>query len=66
MASLGILQRLDRLSKSSPQFPDRLTSILYEKGYKDCILNLQDGDAAWLVEYLDNVCLHTTFHPPSV
>jgi len=50
-----ILQELDRLDKSSPEFPDQLTSLLYKEGYKNCIPELQDEDVVWLVEYLDKV-----------
>jgi len=51
-----ILQQFDRLDKSSPQFPDELTGLLYKEGYKNYIPKLQDEDVVWLVEYLDNVC----------
>ena len=53
MTSLAILQQLDCPNKSSPHFPDWLTSTLYEEGQKDYIPKLQGGDVAWLVEYVN-------------
>ena len=49
------LQQLDRLDKSSPQFPDRLTGFFYGKEYEGCFPGLGDQDVVWLIEYLDNV-----------
>ena len=63
VTSPDILQRLDRLDKSSPQFPNQLTNLLHEKRYELHISKLQDQDAVWLIEYLDNVCLYTALHP---
>lgn len=60
-----ILQQLDHLDKSSPQFSDQLASLLHEERYKLCIPDLQDQDVVWLVEYLDNVCLYITLYPLS-
>ena len=60
-----ILQQLDHLDKSLPQFPDQLASFLYGKGYEGCIPKLQDQDAVWLVEYLDNVRFYITLYPSS-
>ena len=57
-----VLQRLDRLDKSSFKFPNRLTNLLNEKEYKSCIRKLKGDQVAWLVEYLDNVCSRTVFH----
>ena len=65
MALPEILEQLGCLDKSSPSFPNQLTSLLCEKGYKDCIPKLQDEDVVWLVEYLDNVCLYITLYPLS-
>lgn len=65
MALPGILQQLDNLDKSSPQFSDQLTSLLYEEGYKRCIPGLPDKDVVWLVEYLDNVRLYAALCPLS-
>ena len=56
------LQQLHRLDRSSSQFHDQLLGILYGKGYKKCVQNLQDGDSIWLIDYLDMVCHHIT--PP--
>ena len=58
MALPEILQRLDRLNKSSAKFPDQLASLLCGKGYEDSVPKLRNEDAVWLLEYLDNVCLY--------
>ena len=65
MALPEILQQLDRLDKSSPQFPDQLASFLHGKGYEDCLPKLQDQDVVWLIDYLDNVCLYIALYPLS-
>ena len=50
------VQRLNELDRSSPRFPDQLAALLDEKDCRDHVSGLPDHDAAWLVEYLDNVC----------
>ena len=65
MALPGILQQLDRLDKSSPQFPKEVAGLLYWERYEDCIPRLQLNEAAWLIEYLDNVCLYIALYPLS-
>ena len=63
MSSLAPLQQLRRLDKLSPQFPDQLTGLLREQGYKDhTVTSLQDEDLSWLVEYLDDVRPRVAFH----
>ena len=61
-----ILQQFDRLDKDSPQFPDQLTSLLYKEGFKNYIPDFRDEDVAWLVEYLDRVCLSIALYLLSV
>jgi len=56
-----ILQQLECLDKSSPRFPDELMNLLRGKVYKRRVPKLQDEDATWLVEYLDNVSLCVVF-----
>jgi len=63
MSLPGVLQELDRLDRSSPQFPDQLVSLLSGRLYKYRIRWLQDEDVSWLVEYLDNVCLRIALYP---
>ena len=53
-----ILQRFNGLDKSSSQFPNQLIGVLSEVGYKSCITNLQEEDAAWFIDYLDKVCAY--------
>ena len=55
MPSPALLQQLHLLDESSPQFPNRLSSLLHEETYNECTTNLRDEDWSWLVEYLDNV-----------
>ena len=50
-----VLQQLDRLDGSSPDFHDLLSNVLYGEEYTQCARNLQNGDLVWLVEYLDKV-----------
>ena len=61
------LQRLRRLNKTSLDFHDRLSSFLYEQKYVQCVQNLQGGDLAWLVGYLDKVRRHVSLSrfPPA-
>ena len=58
MSSPPTLQQLRRLNKSSPDFHDQLSSVLYGEGYQQCVPTLQDDDLVWLVDYLDNVRRH--------
>lgn len=65
------LQRFDRFNKFSPEFPGILQQLdrpdlsspisspafSPQKEYKDCVLELRDECATWLIEYLDNVRL---------
>ena len=53
------LQRLCLLNRSSSEFHDQLSNVLYGEEYKQCVPNLQDGHLVWLVDYLDKVCRHT-------
>ena len=55
--SHDILQQLYRLKRSSPDFPNQLTSFLSGQEYEHLIFtdSLSNGDRAWLLEYLDNV-----------
>jgi len=62
MSLPGILQELDRLDKFSPQFPDQLVSLLSGRLYKYRIRWLQDENASWLIDYLDNVCPRIALH----
>ena len=65
--SRDILQRLDRLERSSPDFPDQLTNLLSGQEYGQHIFTdaLREEGAAWLVEYLDNVRVSFSLYPLS-
>ena len=53
-----VLRRFKSFDESSAQFPDQLIDILSGEEYKSCITRFQDEDAAWLIEYLDEVCVY--------
>lgn len=55
MASHDLLQQLHRLDRSSSEFRDRISGILYGEEYGRCVSNLQGEDLLWLVNYLDKV-----------
>ena len=48
-------QRLRSLDQSSSRFPNELTNLLHDQGYKDGLKSLRDEDSLRLIEYLDNV-----------
>jgi hypothetical protein len=52
------LQQLNRLNRSSPDFHDQLSNILYGEEYTQCVRSLQNDDLVWLIEYLDKVRRH--------
>jgi hypothetical protein len=60
-----VLQELDRLERSSPNFPDQLASLLSRENFQDWDVckSLREEDAVWLIEYLDNVCVRFTVSP---
>jgi len=49
------LELLHRLDGSSPGFHDQLCNVFYGEEYRRCVLNLQDDDSVWFVDYLDKV-----------
>ena len=55
LPSSPVLRQLDRLNRSSPDFHDQLSGIVYGEEYKQCVPNLQDDELVWLVDYLDRV-----------
>ena len=57
MTSSDLLQQLYNLDKSSSEFHDQLSSILYGQEYQEHVPNLQGDRLAWLVDYLDKVRL---------
>ena len=50
------LQQLRCLDRSSSNFHNQLTNVLYGEGYERSVLNLQGSDLVSLVDYLDKVC----------
>jgi hypothetical protein len=65
MPSPPALQQLDLLDRSSPNFHDQLSNVLYGPEYKQCVQNLQGEDLVWLVDYLDKVRRHISLpHTP--
>ena len=52
------LQQLYHLNRSSPDFHDQLSSVIYGEEYQKCAPNLQGEDLMCLVDYLDEVRRH--------
>lgn len=66
--SRGVLQQLNRLERSSPNYPDQLTSIFSTEEYKNLYYfrgKIESKDKAWLMEHLDNVCVCISLYPLS-
>ena len=55
MTSRNILQQLHRLDRSSHEFHDQLSNLLYGEEYTQSVPNLEAGESEWLVDYLDKV-----------
>jgi len=55
MPPQNTLRQLGLLDGSSPEFHDQLTDILDGEEYAQCVMDLQGGDLARLVDYLDKV-----------
>jgi hypothetical protein len=63
----SVLQEFDRLSRSSHDFPNQLSDLLYADEYAECVPGLHEDDLKWLVEYLDQVCHHIALlHSPPI
>lgn len=58
------LEQLRYLDRSSPDFRDQLSNVLYGEEYQQCVQNLQDDDSLWLVDYLDKVRQHVAQASP--
>ena len=56
------LQRIDGLSRSSPEFPVQLANLLEEKEV-NFVKKLRSKDIEWLIEYLDKVCAPVAWYP---
>jgi len=60
-----VLQRLDGLKRSSSDFHDQLSNVLYAEEYKQYVSDLRGDDLVWLVDYLDEVrCRLALPHSP--
>ena len=61
----SVLQELRHLDRSSTEFHDQLSNILYGEEYQLCASGLQDDELVWLVEYLDKVrhCVAFLYSP---
>lgn len=53
----GILQQLNDLKRSLPDFPNQLADLLSGKEYEDPAFSdrFRYKDSLWLIEYLDDV-----------
>ena len=65
MTSDDLLQQLRTLDRSSPEFHDRLSGILYGETYKRNVSRLQDNELVSLVDYLDKVSYRVTIPLPA-
>lgn len=61
LPSSPALQQLRRLDRSSSDFHDQLSNVLYGEEYQQCVRNLQGDESVWLVDYLDKVCCRAPF-----
>ena len=50
------LQRLRRLDRSSPNFHNQLSNVLFGEEYGQSVPNLRGNDLVSLVDYLDKAC----------
>ena len=50
------LQQPRRLDRSSPNFYNQLSNVLFGEEYGGSVPNLQGNDLVSLVDYLDKVC----------
>lgn len=64
----NVLQKLNCLERSSPDFPDNLTSLL-SKGEDEAesyfVNTIRGTDRVWFIEYLDNVRVPASLYPLS-
>jgi hypothetical protein len=66
MSSHSPLKRLRRLDRSSSEFQDQVSNILYGEEYKQWVPNIQGDDLVGLVDYLDKVrCRVSPLYPRS-
>jgi len=66
MYSRSPLRRLRRLDKSSSNYHDRVSNVLYGEEYKEWVPTIQGDDLVGLVDYLDTVCCLFFASPPSL
>ena len=59
MAPSNPLQKLRDIDRTSPHFHHHLIDFLRGNEYQNIAPSLQGEDLTWLVDYLDNVGLHT-------
>ena len=66
MTPSDLLQQFYNLDRSSSEFHDQLSNILYGKEYKEHVPSLQGDGLAWLADYLDKVRLRVSPLRPSL
>lgn len=49
------LAKLHRLQYNSPNFSRKLSKILREEDYKQCVQDIKGNELTWLLNYLDQV-----------
>ena len=65
MTSPNLLQQLHHLDRSSSEFHDQLSNILYGEEYERHMADLKSDDLVSLVDYLDKVCCCVSLSPAS-
>ena len=63
MSSRSPLRQLRRLDKSSSNFHDRVSNVLYGEEYKQWVPTIEGNDLVGLVDYLDTVRCLASFLP---
>ena len=66
MSPSNPLQTLRDLDRTSPHFYNQLIDLLRGNEYRDVIPTLEGEDLAWLVDYLDDVSLHSVSPHPTL
>ena len=66
MSPSNPLRALRDLDRTSPHFHNQLIDLLRGKEYRDVIPSLEGEDLAWLVDYLDDVSLHSVSPHPAL
>ena len=59
-----VLQQIQHLDHSIPEFHNQLDDVLHGRDYTQCVQHLGKDDLLWLVSYLDQVFRGICFYVP--